>query len=146
MQFSISLKSCFFLLVLSHWKKNKFKIAVKFHFENQKIYLNIQFLVYLTIYIAPQFFIWSVWYSALRIYFFIAPTRSQKPQLIVVLSSWGWKPLPGAYSDLDLSVNFNKCCLIFCYILPSRAMIMYERVQTISLNSLFCNWIIWIMK
>ena len=139
MQFSISLKSCFFLLVLSHWKKNKFKIAVKFHFENQKIYLNIQFLVYLTIYIAPQFFIWSVWYSALRIYFFIAPTRSQKPQLIVVLSSWGWKPLPGAYSDLDLSVNFNKCCLIFCYILPSRAMIMYERVQTISLNSLFCN-------
>ena len=29
-------------------------------------------------YIAHQFFIWSVWYLSFRIYFFIAPTRSQE--------------------------------------------------------------------
>ena len=38
MQFTISLKTRFFLVVLSRWKGNKFQISMKFHLKNWKTY------------------------------------------------------------------------------------------------------------
>ena len=41
MQFTISLKTCFFLVVLSRWKRNTFQISMKFDFKNGKTYFEL---------------------------------------------------------------------------------------------------------
>ena len=93
MQFTISLKSCFFLLFWAAEKGTNFKFQWNFTKIIGKLILNNLFLVYLMNYIAQNFFFkWSVWYLFLRIILFIAPTRSQKTTINFGTFVTGVKP------------------------------------------------------
>ena len=50
----------------------------------------------------------SKWNLSFRIYLFIATKRSQKTTIFFVPFSWGWNPLPGACSDLDIHKRDGK--------------------------------------
>ena len=71
-----------FLLVLTCWKRNTFKISMKFHLKRGKLFLKPYFLLCLMCYIAHQQFIWTTRNLYFRIYFYIAPKRFQKITII----------------------------------------------------------------
>ena len=71
-------QNLFLLVVLTCWKRNTFQISMKFYFKKRKINLKPYFLLHLLCYTAHQWFIWTTRNLSFRIYFYIAPRRSQK--------------------------------------------------------------------
>ena len=77
MLFTISIKICFFLLLWPAEKGTYFKFQWNFSKRRGKLILKHYFLLHLMCYIAPQWFIWTTLNLCFRIYFYIAPRRSQ---------------------------------------------------------------------
>ena len=76
------LKKKLFLVVLTCWKRNTFQISMKFHKKKRKFFVKHYFLLHLICFIAHQWFIWTTRHLCFRIYFYIAPRRSQKITMI----------------------------------------------------------------
>ena len=66
-----------FLLVLTCWKRNTFRISIKCHQKRGNLILKHYFLHHLICYIAHQWFIWTTHNLCFRIYFYMAPRRSK---------------------------------------------------------------------
>ena len=85
-------QNLFLLVVVTCCKWNTFPISMKFHFKKRIFFFKHFFLLFLMCYIAHQLFIWTTTNLSFRIYFYIAPKRLQKSQLIFPLLSrvkWG---------------------------------------------------------
>ena len=78
MLFTISMKLCFFLLFWPAEKGTPFKFQRHFTKKIGKLIFKPYFLLHVICYIAPQWFIWTTRNLCFRIYFYIAPKRSQK--------------------------------------------------------------------
>ena len=117
--FPISIKICFFLMFWPTEKGTHFKFQWNFT-KKEENWLKHFFLLYLICYIAQNYFIWTTRNLCLRIYFYIAPIRSQKILMVFFsLLSLGGNTLPGACSDLDLNKECSnwKPTVLFCLVL-----------------------------
>ena len=113
MQYTISLKTHFFLGFLSRRKRNKFQISMKFYLKDGKKLcwiVNFSFIWWASLLINSSYEPHGINVSGFT--FILHQKDPKKPQSILSLSSWGWNSLPGACSDLDVCEIF-LCTLTF---------------------------------
>ena len=112
MLFTLSIKICFFLLFWPADIGTHFKFQRNFTKKRGKLILKYYFLLHLMCYIAHQWFIWTTQNLCFRVYFYIAPRRSQKFTIIFFTFLFSFSC---ACSDLDLwnvqhFENVSGCC------------------------------------
>ena len=75
-------QNLFLLVVLFCWKRITFKISMKFHFKRGNMIFKHNFWLHLMCYVPHKWFLWTTHNLSFRIYFYIAPRRSQKTTII----------------------------------------------------------------
>ena len=108
----------FLLVVLTCWKRNTLKFQKNFTLKRGKLFLKHYFLLHWMCYIAHQYFIWTTRNLSFRIYFCIAPKRSQKITInfstfVTGVKHISWCLLRPWYIGLPLILNkkfsLNNC-------------------------------------
>ena len=122
MLFTISIKMCIFFLFWPAEKGTHFKFQWNFTKKRGKLIFKHYFLLHLICYLAPQWFLWTTRNLCFRIYFYIAPKRSQKITIIFFTFVTGvkhtsccllrpWYPL---HFTLYCTLHFTLYCTLYC--------------------------------